>query len=249
MRDLFGPVRHEARSGLPFVLSIIIHLAVIPVTILISQAIMTNTTGRTRPSGARFVRVYVPATLMRSRLAPQTTRPGQQRASTTTVPSPAPPAPVRNVAIGMFDLPTSTTRSRQSETRILTGGFDLSAGPDDRRATGGDTPGPVNTFDPGTAAGAAPGLAAQDEPAELLSVPAPAYTEDARRRRITGRVVLKVKLCANGGVEVLDIIAKLDDGLDQAAIDAVKKLRVRPARMNGVATDVIGRITVVFALT
>jgi TonB family protein len=249
MRDLFGPVRHESRSGKPFVLSMMIHLALIPLAILIGQTVMTTTTGTTRPPDRRFVRVYVPASSKRSRPGAPTARPVQQPSSTTNVPSPAPLAPVRNIAVGLFDLPTSKTNSPQSDARIFTGAFDLSSGQDGRRATGGGKPGPANTFDPGAAAGAGPGLAAQVEPAELLSAPAPAYTEDARQRRITGKVVIKVKLCANGEVEVLDVIAKLDDGLDQAAIDAVKKLRIKPARVKGVPTDVIGRITVVFALT
>ena len=252
MRDLFSPIQHEPRSRGPIVVSVIIHLSVIPLAILIGRVVLSTSEVPIRPPIWQPVPVFVPATFTRSHPTPRNAPVSKRRGNTTTATTPVPPSSVPNVGVGSFDIPTSVTRSRQSDTTIVTGAFDMSAGRDDHRAAGGGTLGPVNTFDAGSgpaSGGAAPEASAQDEPAELLSIPIPAYTEDARRRRITGKVVLKVKLCVNGSVEVLDVIAKLDDGLDQAAIDAVKKLRVKPARLKGVPSDVIGRITVVFALT
>jgi TonB family protein len=89
-----------------------------------------------------------------------------------------------------------------------------------------------------------------EQSAQLLSVPAPSYTEEAKLLNVTGEVVLKVKLTATGEVHFLQIVSgRLGHGLDEAAIDAVNQIRCRPAFKAGQPVDVIAYIRVIFKLT
>jgi TonB family protein len=82
-----------------------------------------------------------------------------------------------------------------------------------------------------------------------VSIPRPAYTDEARHLKIEGSVVLRVTFYANGQIQVLGVIRGLGHGLDEEAKRAVQQGRViRPATMNGRPMDSTTNITITFQL-
>ena len=83
---------------------------------------------------------------------------------------------------------------------------------------------------------------------EILSKPRPAYTDDARRQRIEGEVLLEILFAASGQVRVLRIVRGLSDGLDENAIAAAEAIRFRPAERAGIVADSTAIVHIVFQL-
>lgn len=86
------------------------------------------------------------------------------------------------------------------------------------------------------------------EPPRLLREVKAQYTEDARRRGITGDVLLEVVVRRDGSVGEAHVLQGLGYGLDQRAIDAVRQWRFAPAQRKGVAVDVLVEVAVEFTL-
>lgn len=76
----------------------------------------------------------------------------------------------------------------------------------------------------------------------------PEYSEEARKARYQGTVMLQALVRKDGTVDVLNLVRSLGFGLDQNAIDALKQWRFRPAMMNGKPVDVRINIEVSFNL-
>jgi protein TonB len=76
----------------------------------------------------------------------------------------------------------------------------------------------------------------------------PDYTEEARRRGVSGDVVLEIVVRSDGSVGSVKVLQGLDRGLDQRAIDAVRQWRFSPARRFGTPVDVVVEIAVEFKL-
>jgi len=74
------------------------------------------------------------------------------------------------------------------------------------------------------------------------------YTEDARRRGITGDVLLEVVVRSDGSVGTTRVLQGLGYGLEQRAIDAVRQWRFAPAMRKGAPVDVLVEIAVEFTL-
>jgi TonB family protein len=83
---------------------------------------------------------------------------------------------------------------------------------------------------------------------EILSKPRPAYTEDARRQRIEGEVLLQILFTASGQVHVLGTVRGLGHGLDESAVAAAEAIRFRPAERAGIAADSTAIVHIVFQL-
>ncbi|MEK6299391.1 MAG: energy transducer TonB [Acidobacteriota bacterium] len=66
-----------------------------------------------------------------------------------------------------------------------------------------------------------------------LNLPQPLYTEEARKNKITGTVRARVLIGADGLVKQVKIERGLPDGLNEQAIQAVYKVRFRPAMKAG----------------
>ena len=64
-------------------------------------------------------------------------------------------------------------------------------------------------------------------PAVLRQVE-PEYSEDARKARLTGTVVLYVEIDERGRVSKVEVRQSLGLGLDEKAIEAIRKWRFRP---------------------
>jgi protein TonB len=86
------------------------------------------------------------------------------------------------------------------------------------------------------------------EPPRLVREVKAQYTEDARRRGITGDVLLEVVVRRDGSVGDAHVLQGLGYGLEQRAIDAVKQWRFAPAIRKGVPVDVLVEVAVEFTL-
>jgi TonB family protein len=113
-----------------------------------------------------------------------------------------------------------------------------------RQAGFGDAdPAPVQQNRPKTAE-AAPKVV----PAEIISKPTPAYTEEARRARVEGEVLLEVVLEASGRIRVLRVVQGLGHGLDESAIHAAEKINFKPAMRDGQPADSTAVLHIIFQL-
>lgn len=86
------------------------------------------------------------------------------------------------------------------------------------------------------------------EPPRLLREVKADYTDDARRRGITGDVVLEIVVRRDGSVGEVTILQGLGAGLDQRAVAAVRQWRFSPARRRGEPVDVVVEVAVEFTL-
>jgi TonB family protein len=86
------------------------------------------------------------------------------------------------------------------------------------------------------------------EPPRLLHEVKAQYTDDARRRGITGDVLLEVVVRSDGSVGSTRVLQGLGYGLEQRAIDAVRQWRFAPAVRKGVPVDVLVEVAVEFTL-
>ena len=76
----------------------------------------------------------------------------------------------------------------------------------------------------------------------------PDYTEEARRRGVSGDVVLEIVVRSDGSVGEVKVLQGLPGGLNERAIDAVRQWRFSPARRFGTPVDVIVEVAVEFKL-
>jgi periplasmic protein TonB len=164
-------------------------------------------------------------------------------------PEPAPPiaAPVATVAADARDrsgLPAESASA--SDSRGKGGGAGVGSG----EGTGlgeGDGAG----IGPGSGGGTGGGPFRPGSgitPPSLLKEVKPDYTEDARRRGISGDVELEIVVRSDGTVGDVRLQRGLGAGLDQRAIDAVRQWRFAPARRLGVPVDVLVEVAVEFKL-
>jgi TonB family protein len=85
-------------------------------------------------------------------------------------------------------------------------------------------------------------------PVEIISKPSPIYTEEARRLRLEGEVLLEVLFAANGQLRVNRVVRGMGHGLDEAAIAAANKMRFKPAQRYNQPIDSTAIVHVVFQL-
>ena len=76
----------------------------------------------------------------------------------------------------------------------------------------------------------------------------PLYSEEARRARYQGVVVLWAIVRKDGSLEILKLVRGLGLGLDESAITALKLWRFRPGMKDGVPVDVALNVEVSFTL-
>jgi TonB family protein len=81
-----------------------------------------------------------------------------------------------------------------------------------------------------------------------ISKPEPEYSEEARKAKWQGTVVLAVVVDANGNPQNLRVVKSLGLGLDQKAIEAVEKWRFKPGMKDGKPVPVAATIEVNFRL-
>ena len=83
---------------------------------------------------------------------------------------------------------------------------------------------------------------------ELVYKVEPEYSEQARKAKYQGTVVLNLIVQRDGSVRDIKILTSLGMGLDEKAIEAVKQWRFRPGQKGGQAVDVFATVEVTFRL-
>jgi periplasmic protein TonB len=76
----------------------------------------------------------------------------------------------------------------------------------------------------------------------------PEYSEDARKAKLQGTVRLQIEVDTHGLAQHIVINQSLGLGLDERAVDAVKKWRFNPGKVNGKPVTVIAFVDVNFRL-
>jgi len=85
-------------------------------------------------------------------------------------------------------------------------------------------------------------------PPRLLREVRADYTEDARRRGLSGEVVLEIVVRRDGSVGDVKILQGLGGGLNDRAVQAVRQWQFAPAQRRGTPVDVIVEVAVEFKL-
>jgi len=84
---------------------------------------------------------------------------------------------------------------------------------------------------------------------QILYDPKPAYTEEARKARVEGIVLIQAIVRKDGTVDGFRVLRSLGHGLDESAIHTIAtKWRFKPGRFNGAPVDVQANIEVSFRL-
>jgi len=91
-------------------------------------------------------------------------------------------------------------------------------------------------------------VASKTTPVEIISKPKPAYTDEARAKKIEGEVLLQVVFTASGDVQVQRVVQGLGYGLDDSAQAAARQIRFRPAQQDGQPVDSTAIVHIVFEL-
>jgi len=82
----------------------------------------------------------------------------------------------------------------------------------------------------------------------VISKVEPEYTNEARRKNISGNVLLSLVVDKDGIPKNIKVLSPLDPGLDQKAIESVSKWRFSPGMKNGIAVAVLAQVEVSFRL-
>jgi TonB family protein len=85
-------------------------------------------------------------------------------------------------------------------------------------------------------------------PVEITFKPNPVYTDEARRLKLEGEVLLEVSFSANGTLHVNRVVRGLGHGLDEAAVAAANKIRFKPALRSGQPVDSTAVVHVTFQM-
>jgi TonB family protein len=179
----------------------------------------------------------------------------------------APPTNVRPITIaksGSFDLPSGPGSGNGTTGARFTSGVVASAGFGNGMATGDGSGnlsasrgtgtvrqggfGDADVSESEPVRSEAAETAAKTLPAEILSKPTPAYTEEARKLRLEGEVLLEVVFEASGQLRVLRVVRGLGHGLDENAIHAAEQIRFKPALQNGQPRDSTALLHIIFQL-
>jgi TonB family protein len=87
-----------------------------------------------------------------------------------------------------------------------------------------------------------------EKPVEILVKPRPDYTDEARKQRIEGEVLLRVLFTSTGEVRVQEVTRGLGYGLNENAVRAAENIRFKPAQRAGQAVDSTAIVHIVFQL-
>src|SRR5882762_9066494 len=171
--------------------------------------------------------------------------------------------PVTIAQQGSFDLPTGpgygngTGGSRGARGVVASAGFGNGVAIGDgsgtvdatrgmvRQSGFGDTEAASTTQLKGKAVQPTP---AKLVPAEIVSKPTPVYTEEARKLRIEGEVLLEVVFESSGRLRIVRLVRGLGYGLDEAATRAAEQIRFKPALRDGQPADSTAVLHIVFQL-
>jgi protein TonB len=106
-------------------------------------------------------------------------------------------------------------------------------GPGDGRGVGPGNGYNMGGGDPRLGGGNGAPATSVDQGPVLLNNPQPRYTEEARKNKIQGTVLVRVLIGSDGQVKRVTVTRGLPDGLDEQAIQAAYQLRFKPAMKSG----------------
>jgi periplasmic protein TonB len=112
-------------------------------------------------------------------------------------------------------------------------------------------PGNGNGYGPGSGGGTGGGvykIGGDVSSPQILTKVEPEYSEEARKAKYQGAVVLQIVVDANGIPRDIKVVRPLGLGLDEKAIEAVQHWRFRPALKGGKPVAVTANIEVNFRL-
>jgi TonB family protein len=87
-----------------------------------------------------------------------------------------------------------------------------------------------------------------EKPVEIVLKPRPDYTDEARKMRVEGEVLLRVLFASSGEVRVLEVVRGLGHGLNENAIRAAEQIRFKPAQRAGNPVDSTAIVHILFQL-
>lgn len=205
------------------------------------------------PARLRTPRPAVDASLVKTPL----------KARPVEIPRPAPPVPAPKpveqepLASRRLVAPVApTTNAAQRDGAIEARADNASQGSGVGGGTGsgrgtGDGEGLGAGIGPGTGGGTGGGpyrAGSGVTPPRLLREVKATYTDEARRRGVTGNVILEIVITRDGAVGDVSVRRGLGGGLDERAIAAVRQWKFAPARRLGEPVDVIVEVAVEFML-
>ena len=165
---------------------------------------------------------------------------------------PASGAPASHIAVGVgsFGTVSEGAGARVRHTSGPSGFSDASASTTNGARQGSVTSGSFGdtTVDKGARQALRPTDVAVLSPVEILSKPKPAYTEEARAKKIEGEVLLEMQFSASGEARVLRVVRGLGYGLNETALTAAQGIRFRPAMRDGGPVDSAAIVHIVFQL-
>ncbi len=85
-------------------------------------------------------------------------------------------------------------------------------------------------------------------PPEKVYYPSPRYTEDGRRERVQGVVILEAVIDEEGDVYDVRVLKGLPLGLTESAVETARQWKFRPATQNGRPVPVFLNLTIRFSL-
>lgn len=170
--------------------------------------------------------------------------------------------PVTIAQVGSFDLPTGpgsgngTGGAKGARGVIASAGFGNGVATGDGSGNVNSTRGTIRQAGFGDAEAVVASnsrpksetVAPKIVPAEILVKPLPIYTDEARKLRIEGEVLLEVVFESSGKLRVVRVIRGLGHGLDEAAVQAAEQIHFKPALRDGQPSDSTAVLHIVFQL-
>jgi len=157
--------------------------------------------------------------------------------------------PITIAQLGSFDMPTGPGSGNGTGGANGARGVVVSSGFGNGVAVNNSQPVQRAVVAPPTSGShTAQTIAAKIVPAEILWKPVPIYTEEARKQKVEGEVLVEAVLEASGKVKVLRVVRGLGHGLDEEAVKEAGQLRFKPALRDGQPSDSTVVLHVVFQM-
>jgi TonB family protein len=170
-------------------------------------------------------------------------------------PAPAPEPEPAKVIVAPVETVASNDRDREGAIEHAADGPDShgpgtggGVGPGQGTGNGGGLGSGIDDGEGGGTGGGPYRPGSGVSPPRLLREVKAEYTEDARRRNVTGDVLLEIVIRRDGTVGTVRVLHGLGAGLEERAIYAVRQWRFDPARRKGIPVDVLVEVAVEFTL-
>jgi protein TonB len=238
---------HRSRIQMAFIVAVLAHVGVLAVVAGASFLDVGMPKGPELPIPA-FIVIERPPTDTDFWRRPAPAQPPPKRGGSETSHAIALPPPIVVPKSTPETIPAPAPPIVESDTPIGPDG----SGPGDDNGSPNGVPGGTGTDPgsggPGEGLGGPVAITAEMTPPQLLRKIDPIYPATARSARIGGRVTIEAVIGLDGSVEASQIVGSTSPLFDDAALDAVRQWRYRPAMLNGSPVRVYLRVVVDFVL-